>query len=510
MSNEKSRRSGHKAYVTKTIGEVDTLLTSFEKKDTARIKSFIETLQDQSKLIKDLDGKILDALTEDAEIGEEIMKSSEFHQKVRVRVVGLHEALDSLSESTKNEQADVKPGMVSGTDREYVKLPRIPVGKFNGDHLKFQEWWETYDAAVHSNPTVNDTMKFNYLRGYLEGTAASAIAGISLSGKNYTEAIELLKSRFGNKQALISAHVDKFLNLPDDVQSDDVEELREMYDIIEVNVRSLKSLNVLTDHLGPVLVQIVMKKLPDDIKLIVSRSMMQVTMATSTSSDSADEGSSGWKIENLISVVRQEIESREMCRMVSAQEKQVRNEDRPSKKDHYNNLNTGTKSKKIKCVFCNKKHASHLCETVTEVRSRLSILRRKGRCFICLRSGHISAKCEIKYKCAVCKERHNISICEKRVAKQSDNDENDSDLSDAGDSGTKKAEKADKTAACVAASNTTSITFLQTAKAVASNSETNTEANVRVLFDLAAQKSFREKRPRFVGFAYREKRSDDY
>ena len=176
------------------------------------------------------------------------MKSSEFHQKVRVRVVGLHEALDSLTESTKNEQADVKPEMGSATDREHVKLLKIPVGKFNGDHLKFQEWWETYDAAVHSNPTVNNTMKFNYLRGYLEGTAASAIAGISLSGKNYTEAIDLLKSRFGNKQALISDHVDKFLNLPEDVQSDDVEELREMYDMIEVNVRSLKSLNVLTDH----------------------------------------------------------------------------------------------------------------------------------------------------------------------------------------------------------------------------------------------------------------------
>ena len=477
----KAQRGGHKAYVTKIIGEVDTLLADYEEKDTARMKTLITMLREKSDTIKSFDGPILNALTEETEIGDEIMASSEFHQKVAEKVMGLDEALSKFSGSVSGS-VESKPDISSSRDHEHAKLPKITVGKFNGDYLKFQEWWETYNAAVHSNSTINDAMKFNYLRGYLEGTAASTISGIALSADNYTEAIELLKSRFGNKQALISAHVDKFLSLPDDVQSDDVKELREMYDTIEVNVRSLKSLNVLTEQLGPVLVQIVMKKLPEDIKLLVSRHMMtKVSLAGATSGDSSSGMSAGWKIDELIQFVKQEIESREMCYMVSS--KAGSSDDRRVKK-HYNNFHTGAKTTKgQKCLYCNnKKHPTHRCDTVTDVRSRKSILRRKGRCFICLRSGHISSNCDAQYKCAECQGRHNISICEKRVQKQTDKEEEDEAVPEETDG--------KKSTSCVAISKNTRITFLQTAKAIATDLVANVEANVRVLFDPCAQKSF--------------------
>ena len=42
-----------------------------------------------------------------------------------------------------------------------------------------------------------------------------------------------------------------------------------------------------------------------------------------------------------------------------------------------------------RCLFCNHPHPTFKCRKVTEVRSRRSILRRTGRCFRCLESGHI-------------------------------------------------------------------------------------------------------------------------
>ena len=81
-----------------------------------------------------------------------------------------------------------------------------------------------------------------------------------------------------------------------------------MHDAIEINVRGLKNLDITSSNYGPILVSIVMSKLPDDIKLIVSRSMSSATK---------EETEGEWKIDELMKAFKQEIESREMCNFVS-------------------------------------------------------------------------------------------------------------------------------------------------------------------------------------------------
>ena len=98
----------------------------------------------------------------------------------------------------------------SGDD---AKLPKVHLKSYSGDVLLFQEFWECYRSAVHDNGHLDKVTKFNYLRSLLQGTAAATISGLSLSEENYEEAITLLKSRYGNKQVLISAHIDKLLTL---------------------------------------------------------------------------------------------------------------------------------------------------------------------------------------------------------------------------------------------------------------------------------------------------------
>ena len=57
------------------------------------------------------------------------------------------------------------------------------------------------------------------------------------------------------------------------------------------------------------------------------------------------------------------------------------------------------------CVYCNKDdHFSSKCATVTSHESRKAILRRKGRCFICLDSRHIAKDCTSTYVCRRCKK----------------------------------------------------------------------------------------------------------
>lgn len=73
------------------------------------------------------------------------------------------------------------------------KLPKLYLLKFSGEIIQFQTFWESFTSAVHLNLDLSVIDKFDYLKGLLEGPAASAIQGLTLSETNYTAALELLK-----------------------------------------------------------------------------------------------------------------------------------------------------------------------------------------------------------------------------------------------------------------------------------------------------------------------------
>ena len=45
------------------------------------------------------------------------------------------------------------------------------------------------------------------------------------------------------------------------------------------------------------------------------------------------------------------------------------------------------------CCYCQQSHSSNKCSSVTAVSSCKQILRTSGRCFNCLRKGHLSHEC---------------------------------------------------------------------------------------------------------------------
>ena len=94
-----------------------------------------------------------------------------------------------------------------------VKLPKLSLKKFNGDLTRWTTFWDTFESAVHSNPSLTNIDKFNYLNSLLESAASDAISGLTLTSANYEEAIGVLKKRFGNKQLIVNRHMDLLLNL---------------------------------------------------------------------------------------------------------------------------------------------------------------------------------------------------------------------------------------------------------------------------------------------------------
>lgn len=43
-----------------------------------------------------------------------------------------------------------------------VRLPKLEVPSFNGDILKWKEFWESSKSSIHNNPSLSNTDNFNY------------------------------------------------------------------------------------------------------------------------------------------------------------------------------------------------------------------------------------------------------------------------------------------------------------------------------------------------------------
>ena len=130
----------------------------------------------------------------------------------------------------------------SNPNDSHAKLPKLTLDKFNGELLSWQSFWDEYSVAIHTNSSLSDIEKFNYLRSYLTEATGECIKGLSLALANYQKAVEILKERYGNKQILISSYMDVLVKLPKDDNMKDIDKLRKIYNSLETSVRNLADL----------------------------------------------------------------------------------------------------------------------------------------------------------------------------------------------------------------------------------------------------------------------------
>ena len=133
---------------------------------------------------------------------------------------------------------DRTPGRVA---RSGVKLPKIEPKKFHGEPTKWQQFFDTFKVAVHTNPDLTVMDKFTYLRGYLKGPAEKCIEGLPMTEANYDVALNLLQERFANPQRIAAAHMSKLVKIEKITASRNVVELRSLYDHVESHMRALET-----------------------------------------------------------------------------------------------------------------------------------------------------------------------------------------------------------------------------------------------------------------------------
>ena len=191
-----------------------------------------------------------------------------------------------------------------------VKLPKLSLKRFNGDITQWSTFWDIFQSSIDGNSGLSNIDKFNYLKSLLEGSASEPVSGLKLTAANYAEAISILKKHFGNKQQIVNKHMENLLGVDSIVSQHNLRGLRHLHDTIESQIRGLRSLGIPATSYGSLLSSVLMTKLPQEFRLIVSREVQ-------------DEK---WNVDRLMQLIEREIDARERASAGSQTQRRFRGE----------------------------------------------------------------------------------------------------------------------------------------------------------------------------------------
>ena len=129
----------------------------------------------------------------------------------------------------------------------------------------------------------------------------------------------------------------------------------------------------IVDSYGPMLISAIMSKLPENLKVTITRKF----------------GQDLWNIKLILESFKNDLAVLEKLSLTKAIDK-----------DEFEfNTASGTRlyitqgESKFSCAFYHQKDKPQHCKTVTKIETRKNILRKLGKCFLCLRDRHVLRNC---------------------------------------------------------------------------------------------------------------------
>ena len=151
--------------------------------------------------------------------------------------------------------------------------------------------------------------------------------------------------------------MDTLVNLDPVPSQGSTRQLHKFYDVVESQVRGLKTLGVAFASFGALLCNILLKRLPPDIQLVLSRGLPR----------------EGWDLDRSLVLLEAELLARE--RTVDGPTHSHR---KPSTKSQPSSTMALVNPSSVNCVYCFQPHSSTNCRAVPSAEARNQALERTG------------------------------------------------------------------------------------------------------------------------------------
>lgn len=357
-----------------------------------------------------------------------------------------------------------------------VRLPTINLPTFDGEFTLWREFYDAFNAIIHTNQDITDVQKLTYLKATLKGEPAGLLRSFETTNQNYDIAWTLLQKRYDNKRRIINNHVQALLDISQ-MSRESYESLKQIINTTQIHVQCLKSLGIPVDSWDAILVPIIAAKLD-------FQTNKEWEAKLNVETDNYEKVPS---IELLLEFLNNKQNTLETIT------KRKANDQIKPKPGH------NTNSRDVKafiavdaactCAYCNENHLIPNCESFLnlDVNTRNKRVRELKLCLNCLRKGHFVPNCKSKYSCRKCNKKHHTLLHLTNYSSQFE--QNNSSTTTNPSTILAKCEPEPNVVTNCASSMIGSQVFLSTAKALVADLQNNMH-EVRVLLDSASQSNF--------------------
>ena len=281
------------------------------------------------------------------------------------------------------------------------KLPKLDIPTFNGDILQWQPFWEQFEVSVHSRASLTNAEKLVYLQQAIKnGSARSAIDGLSQSGNQYDEAVDYLKMRYNRPRLIHHAHVSTIMDTPP-LKDGSGKELRRLHDTLQQHLRALKTMKAEPD--------------PSFITSMVELKLDATTLFEwqKHSQEKVEEVPHYQDILDFLNLRAQASETL----AGPAKRNQVLSAGRRPGPAPFGKVTSftaaNTNPSHSQCVVCKSgHHPLYACPSFKGMThdERLSALKKNSLCLNCFGSGHFVKQCRSIHKCRKCQRLHHTLL----------------------------------------------------------------------------------------------------
>ena len=394
-----------KAAITRHLGSLSRHIAEGK---TKLIHERLDKIQASFTEFEQINNAYLTTLTEESDLDESEAWFAEIEGRYIAGVTSANDWLHENEQQTSKNHGNVSSdqGAVAGVNKDILNMltiPKLEIDTFLDNPLECQSFMAIFDECV-GNKVSDDQIKLTRLLQYTSGPAKAAIRNCSLTDGSlgYSNAREIMKSRFGNDHIISRKIIDdltsgKSLSMPSDI--------RQLADDLALAAAALGSLKITSEVDNQSTILNILKRCPKPVQskwrtkaLEIKRDTDNypnfskfVEFVTKTATDWCDPvyGGDALKASNLHTKMSS------VNTVTAEPNASVSPNVQPNTPVSHNDNGR----LKQRCSACNTSHRLIYCGVFRTMspRDRFQFCKHKRLCYNCLMPNHVATKCKSLY-----------------------------------------------------------------------------------------------------------------